>query len=367
MRVLLTADTVGGVWPYTIELARALAAEGIEPVIATMGRRPSDEQRGEAGALALPLFASEYRLPWMDEPWGDVAAAGQWLLGVAREVAPDLVHLSEPVYAALPWPVPTVAVAHSCVLSWWEAVRGEPAPVEWHHYRQAMRAGFAAAGVVVAPSRFMQLAVRRHYAARGVRVIPNARDPARFPPRAKEPRVFAAGRMWDQAKYIAALESAAAGLAWPVYVAGDTEHPGRHGARRNAGASPHLQSLGRLSATAVAEWQARASIYALPARYEPFGLSILEAALAECALVVGDVPSLRELWDGVAIFVDPGDADMLHDALALLIADTHLRQTLAMRAHRRAATLTPRRMAAAYLDAYATAAKQQRAEAACAS
>ncbi len=32
----------------------------------------------------------------------------------------------------------------------------------------------------------------------------------------------------------------------------------------------------------------------LPARYEPFGLSVLEAALSGCALVLGDIPSLRE-------------------------------------------------------------------------
>ena len=43
---------------------------------------------------------------------------------------------------------------------------------------------------------------------------------------------------------------------------------------------------------------ARASIYALPARYEPFGLSILEAALSGAALVLGDIPSLREVWGG---------------------------------------------------------------------
>jgi glycogen synthase len=56
-----------------------------------------------------------------------------------------------------------------------------------------------------------------------------------------------------------------------------------------------------------ADWYARASIYALPARYEPFGLSALEAALSGCALILGDIPSLREVWLEAAPYVSPDD------------------------------------------------------------
>ena len=47
-----------------------------------------------------------------------------------------------------------------------------------------------------------------------------------------------------------------------------------------------------LSGEDIRPWFARAGIYALPAVYEPFGLSVLEAALSGCALVLGDIPSL---------------------------------------------------------------------------
>jgi glycosyltransferase involved in cell wall biosynthesis len=56
-------------------------------------------------------------------------------------------------------------------------------------------------------------------------------------------------------------------------------------------------------------------VFAAPARYEPFGLAILEAARAGCSRVLGDIPSLRELWDGAARFVDPGDPRTLRAAL----------------------------------------------------
>src|SRR3954471_9430167 len=56
MKVLMTADAVGGVWTYAIELAHALQPFGVEVVLATMGRAPSEEQRREARARGNVLI-----------------------------------------------------------------------------------------------------------------------------------------------------------------------------------------------------------------------------------------------------------------------------------------------------------------------
>src|SRR5207248_6075453 len=94
--------------------------------------------------------------------------------------------------------------------------------------------------------------------------------------------------------------------------------------------------LGSLSPPHFADWLARAAIYALPARYEPFGLSVLEAAQAGCALVLGDIPSLRENWDGAAVFVSPDSPPELEAALAALIREPQRRDRLAARPRARA-------------------------------
>lgn len=350
-RVLLTTDTVGGVWTYSLTLAQALESLGIEVALATLGGFPSPSQQADAAAIrTLRLYPSDYRLPWMDDPWDDVEAARGWLLRLAHEVRPDLIHLSEPVFGNLPWPAPVVAVAHSCVLSWWEAVLGEAAPPRWDRYRRAMTRGLAAANAVAVPSRAMGAALRKHYNVGSARVVQNGRNPEGLRPGVKEPLVLTAGRIWDQAKNVLALDRAAEGLAWPVYAAGDSTLPGG-----GAGEAPvHLRLLGRLSSDELAAWLSRAAIYALPARYEPFGLSAVEAALSGCALVLGDLPSLRELWDGVAVFVPPDDPGLLRTALDALIEDPDLRWTLAMRARRRALGFSGRRMAMAYRDLYGT-------------
>jgi glycogen synthase len=367
LKVLMTADPVGGVWTYAIDLARALGEEGVEVALATMGGLPSSAQRRDALSIAtLSLYESEYRLPWMEHPWEDVRAAGDWLLELSARVAPDVVHLNEPVHAALAWDAPVVAVGHSCVLSWWQAVWNGPAPALWSRYRAEMTRGLTNADEVVAPSAWMLQQLRRYYGVRDGRVIPNGREHSRCEPETKAALVFAAGRVWDPAKNLMALDQVAEGLLWPVYVAGEPRHP----ADNRALTADHLHLLGRLSSCEVAAWLRQASIYAFPARYEPFGLSIVEAARAGCALVLGDLPTLREQWGGRAVFVAQDEPAMLRLAIESLIDNPDLRHALAMRARRHALTLSPRRMALAYLGLYSELLRSRRIHAgarACAS
>jgi glycogen(starch) synthase len=179
-------------------------------------------------------------------------------------------------------------------------------------------------------------------------VIANGCALERFLPQPKQELILAAGRLWDEAKNLGALDAAAARLSWPVHVAGETRHP-----ERGAVAPRHAHTLGPLAAEALAEWMGRAAIYALPARYEPFGLSVLEAAAAGCALVLGDIPSLREIWGAAAEFVPPDDIEALAGALDGLIADDARRQRLGALAQRRAQAFSAERMAQSYAALYA--------------
>jgi glycosyltransferase involved in cell wall biosynthesis len=90
-----------------------------------------------------------------------------------------------------------------------------------------------------------------------------------------------------------------------------------------------------------------------PARYEPFGLAVLEAALSGCALVLGDIPSLRETWEGAAEFAPPDDDAALAARVRALAADGPRRAALSASARERALAFGPARMAEGYLDVYA--------------
>jgi glycogen synthase len=139
-------------------------------------------------------------------------------------------------------------------------------------------------------------------------------------------------------------------LAWPVYAAGDRQCP--HTDSCGFEHSNAVRLLGTLNGQELAHWMGKTSIYVLPARYEPFGLTALEAGLCGCALVLGDIPSLREIWRDHAVFVDPDDPRALEHALRQLIDDPGHRERMAMRARSRALEFTAQRMAWQYLDAY---------------
>lgn len=345
-RVLMTADTLGGVWTYTVELAHALRARDIEVHVATMGAPLTSAQRAQVSGIAI--HESAYRLEWMQAAQNDVTYAGTWLMELETQIRPDIVHLNQFAFGALPFIAPKLVVAHSCVLSWWRAVHGQAAPAEWNCYREMVASGLQGADLVAAPTAAMLGTLVHNYGfRRGGIVIPNGRTAAQFVRRDKEPFIMAAGRLWDAAKNLEALECVAPELAWPVRVAGSHAHPdGGVRAARN------VQNLGELTCEALSDQLGHAAIYALPARYEPFGLSALEAGLGGCALVLGDIASLREVWEDAALYVSPGDHKALRSTLARLITDARLRTAMADRAHSCALRYTPQRMAQHYVLAY---------------
>lgn len=349
-RVLMTADAVGGVWDYALELARGFARLGVATELAVTGPEPGEARKFAAARIpTLTLHHRPFKLEWMADPEEDLHKTGDWLLDLERRLTPDIVHVNGYAAAALPFRAPVLCVGHSCVLSWWRAVHGEDAPASWDAYARRVADGLRMADLVAAPTQAMLDALVRHYGPLPrARVIPNGRDPQAYRPLPKRPFILAAGRVWDQAKNIGALDTVAGRLPWSVFVAGSLDGPdGQPKPLR------HARPLGLLPADQLARWFGRAAIFAHPARYEPFGLAPLEAALCGCALVLGDIPSLRELWDGAALFVEPDNPTALTRKLTTL-AETPARvKALGIAARRRAHDFTAVRMVRGTMDAYA--------------
>ena len=357
MRILMTTDTVGGVWTYSLQLAGALRRHGVHVLLAVKGALRGD-QRAAARTLNNAAIAQRNgKLEWMDDPWADLDEAGDWLLELAERYQPDVVHLNEYCHAALPWKAPVLVVGHSCVLSWFAAVRGCAAGPEWDRYRSEVQRGLQAADLVVAPTRSMLSALEHHYGPLpSQRVIFNGWDAHRFWQMGKQPLVFSAGRLWDEAKNVATLAAAAPQLRWPVGVAG-LQHPAGD---QGPPCPEAVEWLGPLSADQMTTAYAIASIYALPALYEPFGLTALEAALSGCALVLGDIPTFREIWADAACYVPPRDARGLARAINRLIDDLPMRNQRARAAQGRGRSLSAERMATAYARSYRRLAVRQR-------
>lgn len=362
MRILLTTDVAGGVWSYTEELTDALRERGHEVVLVSLGGEPGEGHRAWLDERAeLDFTALDAPLEWMPEPEPGLADSARALRRVAERTRPDVIHLNQFYYGAFDLGAPALVVAHSDVVSWWERVKGEGPPDDawFRRYREWVEAGLRAAAARAAPSAWMAAETERIYGAHPVRVVHNARAPERFSteggPRAR--RLVTVARLWDEAKGARDLLPAAARVraAVPgaeVAVAGAVRHPG--GGESFPTDAPGVRWVGSLPPGQLRAFLGGSAVYAATSRYEPFGLAPLEAALAGCALVMTDIPTFRELWDGCALFYPPGDSAALAEAAAELLADPARLGELARRAGERARErYRPERMAREYEALYA--------------
>ena len=350
MRVLLVTDAVGGVWIYSLELARGLKALGVETVLAVMGPSPSTEQREEA--REFDLIDTGLPLDWLETNPGAMHRAGDDIAAIAEREGADVIQTCSAAFLAdSRIDRPCVAVQHSCIASWWAAVKNAPLPSDFVWRRDLVECGLNRAAAVVAPTIAFAADTARIYDVH-VTAIHNGRRTAATAPAPQGDFVFTASRLWDEGKNIATLDTAAAMLDVRFEAAGPTRGP--NGTKVDL---TDICSLGEIRPSRLSALLGARPIYASAALYEPFGLSVLEAAQAGCALILSDIPTHRELWDGAAVFLPARDAIAFAEAIRKLLCDGDERNELGLLARARAQTYSPERMARGMADIYARIAR----------
>lgn len=333
-RLLMTADAIGGVWRYGLDAALCLSQAGVEVTLATLGPPASAEQREEAAAVAgVRLIETGEPLDWLCASRAEARRAAEAVARLARETDADLIQMNGTALAAdATFDAPVAVVHHSCLATWWANVKGGPSPADWIWRCDLMRDHLHCASSVAAPTRAFAEETAATYALRETpRVIFNGRAPGEASASEPVAALFTAGRLWDEGKNVETIERAARRLAAPVFAAGPLEGP--HGARVSLQAA---KALGPLSEGAMRAQLAGRPVFVSTPLYEPFGLAVLEAAQAGCALILSDIPTLRELWGGAATFVPPRADAALARAAERLLGDAEFRAAEGAAARRRA-------------------------------
>jgi glycogen synthase len=359
MHVLITSDTVNGNWTYTRELVSGLITRGLRVTLVSFGGIPLPEQTAWMDKLyGLNYHPTAFRLDWMEEGQQDFADASDYLCSVIQDSKPDLFHSNHLGYGALPVNIPRIVVAHGDLITWWKAVHGrEPKASAWlRWYRETISEGLAAASAVVAPSEWLLHTMRSCYGP-GIReqVIHHGRNPIFFNPYvAKEDTVLAIGRMLDPAKQVNLLTHQVHSV--PVCIVGDEEPPANLAVRtdvRFQDGDVGIALRGSQSEAQMRLLYSKAAVFAGTSRYDASGMSVLEAALSRCALVLNDIPSLRELWGNAALYFETNDAESLADTIQILSEDSQLRRNYANRAFQRAReSFNAHRMTDNYIQLY---------------
>lgn len=361
MHVLVTTDTVSGVWTYTQELVTGLINRGVQVTLVSFGDIPLSAQTSWMEKLeGLDYRPTAFRLDWMQEGEQDLDDSSRYLATLTRELKPDLLHLNQLCYGSLAVKTPRVVVAHGDLISWWKAVHGhDPKDSRWvRWYREIVTRGLSEASIVVAPSVWMLDSIRACYARpKQDAVIYNGRNPLFFNPYvSKSDSVLAVGRMLDAGKQVSLLTQHAHPL--PVCIVNSDEPVAVADLPicTDVKLQAHETSLSLKGVQTEAQLRmlySRAAIFVATARYEPSGLSTLEAALSRCAIVANDIPCFREIWGDAAIYFRANDAESLADVIRRLHERRDLCRGYAARAFQRArACFTAKRMIDEYLRLY---------------
>ena len=315
-RILMTTEPAGDIWHYCLELCQGLSALHIETVLAMLGKPRAAQFEAVRKIRGATLIDMGLSLDWATADAPSVINAGKAVADLAEQCGASLVHLNKPALAAGPlFTVPVVAAQHSCVATRWEALRFSPLPSEHAWRTMLLRHGLQAADIVVTSTAAFAEATRRAYELSDL------------------PRAVHIGR--------APLNPTAFAAVQPL-----------RGVNKAAIIFDHECDRETLGESELARRLAARPVFVSTALYEPFGLAVLEAAAAGCPLILSDIPSFRELWDGAAIFVPPRDEERFRREIAELAGDDLMRQAMGTAAEQRAGRYTREAMAAQMANIY---------------
>ncbi len=293
----------GGVPRYTLELARALAAEFPDDQYWLL----SDQMFPHPNSFPDNLRCGSPPRTFMGRKW--------WLWGLEQEMSRRGVELFHGTDFAVPYLPrrPSVMTLHD--LSPWTYSRPESARVR-HRTPLLLRLGLAS--MVITPSEAVRRAAiqRFHLNPDRVTAVPLAAAPTFRPVKAaaRRPYFLFVGTLetrknvirlieaWREVRKLHAVDLVLAGRASADFPA-PAEEPGLC----VLGAVPERDLPGLYSG-------ALASVY--PSLYEGFGLPVLEAMQCGAVVVTSRDPAIQEISAGAALHVDAENTKALAEALA---------------------------------------------------
>lgn len=129
---------------------------------------------------------------------------------------------------------------------------------------------------------------------------------------------------------------------WQLVLAGSAGYGAAEIASRidAARSRERIRVLGYLPRAELADWYARAKIFAFPSLDEGFGMPVLEAMAAGTPVIASNRAAIPEVAGNAAWLVDPEDTEELAGAMVALTQDAERRAELSRRGLKQAAKFT---------------------------
>lgn len=331
----------------TVHTVAALAAQGID---VTLAHVPSSGDPFAAYSVAMPskvrLLPVSRSLPW---PFVRMHSNRLFAARLAKHIDPRVAVMARhlKISALLLERIPDLRLVYEAHEVFADTAR----PHRRKGTERLERAVVKAAAALVANSSQTAARLRALYGiAVPIEVIPNGVEypesvPAKDWARASERIVYAGSFFsWKGVDDLADAARALPGFRIRL-IGGDEARIEQLRARAGSGGAV-LDFTGRIPHGRVAAELARACIAVLPNRADPDSaftspIKLFEYMAAGCALVVSDLPSVREvLAPEDAVWTAPGDAAGLANAIRALVKDPEKAQRLGARVREKARSYT---------------------------
>jgi len=187
-----------------------------------------------------------------------------------------------------------------------------------------------------------------------VHVVHHGSTRLSYPPVEREKVVLSVGAIQTRkntARLIEAFEGLDSG--WRLVLAGSAGF-GAEPILARAARNPRILVTGYVSSEELAEWYARAMIFAFPSLDEGFGIPVLEAMAAGLPVITSNRSALPEVAGRAAMLIDPEDINALAEALRRLADNQELRRDLGHRGIERAREFTWEKAVRRTWDVYQT-------------
>jgi glycosyltransferase involved in cell wall biosynthesis len=346
----------GGIGTYVRELLRTLPTLEDPPTLVGF----------QASGHAIP----QMEIPIVEVPGSIRRTYPSWAL-VGRPPLPPELRDVDVVHATNPAAVPPVGAGQALVVTVHDLafdVYPQTFPPTWRRlYRAGARAAARRAAMILTPSTATATDLQEHYhvAAERIRVTPLASslprgdlDVAAVLDRLGIPRPYllcpaTLEARKNQTRLVRAYRQVAPEVPHALVLAGPDgwRTDALEDQLRTEGPGTVLRT-GLLRGDDLDAVIRGADAVAYPSLYEGFGLPIVEAMQRGVPVVTSTAPACVETAGGAAIVVDPEDVGGLADAVATVLTDAEVRDSLISRGRERAEGFSWEATARATLDAY---------------
>jgi glycosyltransferase involved in cell wall biosynthesis len=330
----------GGAAPVTKSLSEELVRQGHEVDVVTMGYKelPKQEYLNGVQIYRVPSIRKKLEMCTFHEMLSYCISAGRLLPKLLKENNYDINHThfiipTGAVSSHYHKKIPYIVTTHGS-----DVPGHNPDRFQFQHilFKPFSTIVLNRARYVTSPSNYLKGEIIRNYGERKIAVIPNGIFVDTYIPQRKERKILTVSRLFEMKGIQFVIEAMKDIEGFEYVICGDGPYrPQLEDLVERMHLEHKVKFRGHLKPEQLKQEYGSAAIFVLPSTSESFGLVLIEAMSAECAVITSNKTGCAEVVDDAALLVPPKDSEAIKNQLLTLINDPKRCRELGTQGRRR--------------------------------